>query len=451
MKKPPRLADGPTRASLRPWMVVFILLLLVTLAFIDRMSISLMVDPIKASFGIDDFRMGLLQGPAFAAFFLIGSLPMGWIVDRCSARWTLYLGVTAWSLATIACGLAGSFTELLVARCLVGLGEAALQPASWSMVARLFPPHRLALAISVLSSGSQIGAAASYVLGGVLIAQATAIAAEPLPLFGQVEPWQRVFLACGVAGVAAAFLIFAAPRDRDREARTTPAPDASDPHLGRFVRAHGLFLACHFTGFSLLCAMTYAAATWLPTLLMRTHGMEVRTVGTLLAAVAVTAGIGGFVFNGWWVDRGFARGRHDAHLRHFALVGAAAAVIGGLGFGVGSTALSVMLSFALIQFLQPFSGVAGAVLQIATPAACRGRISAAFILLYNSAGIALGPSLVVFLSERVFASDDLGPAIGASYVLLGGAAALLLWLGRRHAAHAVTQGGAARFAAPASR
>ncbi|VFR32614.1 Permeases of the major facilitator superfamily [plant metagenome] len=428
------------RGPLRAWLTVFVLLLLVALAFIDRMSISLMVDPIKSSLGIDDFRMGILQGPAFAVFFLIGSLPMGWIVDRFSARWTIYLGVTAWSLATIACGLAGSFTELLIARCLVGLGEAVLQPASWSLVARLFPAERLALVIGVLSAGSQVGTAISYLLGGLLIAQAAAIAAAPLPIFGQVESWQIVFLVSGLLGVLMAFLIFAAPAEHDRADTRRAGAGQANGGLARFVRDNRLFLACHFTGFSLLCAMTYGAAAWLPTLLMRTHGMDVRTVGALLAGIAVTAGIGGFVFNGWWVDRVFARGRADAHLRHFAFVGLAVAVLGGVGFSLGSTAFAIVLCFVVIQFLQPFSGAAGAALQIATPPAYRGRVSAAFIMLYNSVGLMLGPSLVVFLGDRLYASSDLGPAIATSYALLGGAGAALLWLGRRHAAVAMRAG-----------
>lgn len=422
------------RSPLRAWLVVFILLLLVALAFIDRMSISLMVDPIKASLGIDDFRMGILQGPAFAVFFLIGSMPMGWIVDRFSARWTIYLGVTAWSLATIACGLAGSFTELLIARCLVGLGEAVLQPASWSLVARLFPADRLALVIGVLSAGSQVGTAISYLLGALLITQAATIAASPLPVFGQVEAWQVVFLVSGLLGVLMAFLIFAAPGDRKAD---RPAASQARGELMQFVRDNRVFLACHFVGFSLLCAMTYGAAAWLPTLLMRTYGMEVRTVGAVLAGIAVTAGIGGFVFNGWWVDLRFARGRDDAHMRHFAFVGIAVAVLGGVGLSLGSSALAIVLCFLVIQFLQPFSGVAGAALQIATPPAYRGRISAAFIMLYNSAGLTIGPSLVVFLGDRVYASSDLGPAIATSYALLGGAGATLLWIGRRHAAAAM--------------
>lgn len=183
--------------------------------------------------------------------------------------------------------------------------------------------------------------------------------------------------------------------------------------------------------------MTYGAAAWLPTLLMRSYGLDIRTVGAVLATVAVTAGIGGYVFNGWWVDRSFARGKKDAHLRHFSLVAGSVAILGGLGFSMASNAIAIVICFAAIQFLQPFSGVAGAALQIATPQAYRGRISAAFIMLYNSAGIALGPGLVVWLGHRVFASDDLGPAIAGSYILLGCAASALLWFGRDYAAAAM--------------
>ncbi|KAF1016959.1 MAG: D-galactonate transporter [Stenotrophomonas maltophilia] len=155
MAAPPRVSPAAATAPApkwRAWLTVGILLLAV-LASIDRNAIALMVDPIKLSLGLSDARMGLLQGPAFAVFFLLGSMPMGWLVDRFSRRWTIYAGVTLWSLATVACGLAGSFTELLIARCIVGFGEAVLQPAGWSMVARLFPAHRLALAIGVLGVG----------------------------------------------------------------------------------------------------------------------------------------------------------------------------------------------------------------------------------------------------------------------------------------------------------
>ncbi len=93
----------------RAWAIVFILLILTVLAFIDRNTISLMVDPIRESFGVTDLQMSWLQGTAFAIFFLLGSLPMGWVVDNYSKRRAIFLGVIIWSLATVICGLSGNF------------------------------------------------------------------------------------------------------------------------------------------------------------------------------------------------------------------------------------------------------------------------------------------------------------------------------------------------------
>lgn len=420
--------------SVRAWPVVFILLILFVLASVDRNSISLMVDPVRASFGINDFEMGLLQGPAFAVFFLLGSLPMGWIVDRFSKRWAIYIGVTAWSTATVACGLAGSFVDLLIARCLVGLGEAVLQPAGWSMVAKLFPENRLSLAISVLSAGAQIGAAGSYLLGGILIAEANQRASLSLPIIGQLAPWQLVFLVSGLPGLLLAFLIFVAPPD---SAPYKAAAKSSSGGLVRFMRENRIFLTCHFLGFGLLGTMVYGSAAWVPTYLLRTYELDIRMVGLILAILAVPVGAGGVIFAGWLVDRAFSRGRDDAHLYHFACVSIAVAVIGGLGFALASSISVTVLCFGLIQFIQPFSGVAGAVLQISTPVEYRGRISAAFIMFYNAIGMTLGPSFVGFLVDYVIGPGSLGTAIAINYAALGGGAAIFLGMGRKYAAVSV--------------
>jgi MFS family permease len=436
MTNPDKPAAEPGNAGgdispVRAWSVVSILLIFVTLSLIDRNLIALIVDPIRASFTINDFQMGLLQGPAFAAFFLLGSLPMGWLVDRFSKRWLLYLGVTTWSAATIACGLAGSFAELLLARCLVGLGQAVLQPAGWSMVARLFPSHRLALAISVLSTGTQLGAAGSYLLGGFLIAGANYLTSVVSPFTGQLAPWQLVFLSAGLPGLLLAFLVFATPTV---SVSCDAAAKSQSGGLSRFIRENRSFLACHFLGFSLLCIMVYGSAAWVPTYLLRNFALDIRTVGSILAALAFPVGAGGFIFGGWLVDRAFAHGRDDAHLSHFAYVGITVAIIGGLGFTLSTSVTATVLCLGLIQFLQPFSGVAGAALQIATPEKYRGRISAAFIMFYNTVGMTLGPSFVVFLDDYIVGPGNLGPAIALSYSVLGSSAAALLWLGRRHAA-----------------
>ena len=413
--------------ALRAWSVVAVLLVLAVLASVHRNAIALMVDPIRQALGVGDAEMGLLQGPAFAVFFLLGSLPVGWLVDRYSSRWAIYIGATGWSLATIACGLAGTLTEMLVARCGVGLFQAVLQPAGWRMVARLFPPQRLSFAIGVLSSGAQIGAAVSYLLGGLLLARAGQW--QGLPLLGQLAPWQLVFVAAGVPGVVLALLILIAPSVAPRDAQGTSAASG----WRDFLRTRRAFLACHFAGFSLHSAAVFGAAAWVPTYLSRVQGLDVQAVGLVMALAAVPVGMLGVLSAGWFVDRAFERGRLDAHLRHFSRATACIALIGGLGFFFAPSLPVVVLVFALIQFLQPFSGVSGAVLQIAVPDAWRGRVSAAYIMFYNAVGMTLGPSAVAFLSDRT----GLGTALALSYAFFGLCAALVLYAGRRHAADAV--------------
>ncbi|WMJ69352.1 MFS transporter [Stenotrophomonas sp. 24(2023)] len=434
----PRPAVAPA-PEWRAWLTVAILLLLAVLASIDRNAIALMVDPIKQSLGLSDARMGLLQGPAFAVFFLIGSMPMGWLVDHFSRRWTIYAGVTVWSLATVACGLAGSFTELLVARCVVGFGEAVLQPAGWSMVARLFPPQRLALAIGVLGVGAQIGAAASYLLGGLLIAEADRFAGLHVPLLGELASWQWVFVIAGVPGIVAALLIFLAPEP----AHERPGPGSASVSLRGFVRDNRAFLGHHFLGFSLHAAAVFGAAAWLPSYLMRQFTMDVGTVGLVMALAAVPVGMAGVIFNGWWVDRRYAAGQADAHLGYFARVTVAMAVVGGLGFWLGTAAWMAIAVFVVIQFVQPFSGVSGAALQIITPEPLRGRISAAYVMTYNAVGMAVGPSAVALFADHLASDAGLGPTIALSYLVFGVSASMLLSRGRRHQTAAMARARAA--------
>lgn len=414
----------------RAWAIVFILLILTVLAFIDRNTISLMVDPIRQSFGVKDLQMSWLQGTAFALFFLLGSLPMGWIVDNYSKRWAIFSGVIIWSLATVICGLSANFTQLLIARCIVGLGEAVLQPAGWSMIAKIFPKHKLSLAISVLSAGAQVGVAISYLFGGLLIAQAYEITTNPLPLFGQTEPWQFVFLASGIPGIFLAFLIFISPKEK--KSVKTDKPQSENVY--RFIRSNRNFFFYHFLGFGLLSVMVYGAAAWMPAYLIRTYELDIKTVGLILAVSAVPVGMCGVIFSGWWVDRTFSTGKKDAHFSYFSLIGIAVAIIGGLGFLFDFWIFIPVVCFGIIQFLQPFSGVAGASLQIVTPVAYRGRISSIFIMFYNTLGMVLGPSLVVAINDFFMNSNSLGTALAINYIVFGSGAAFLLWKGRKYAA-----------------
>jgi hypothetical protein len=98
-----------TLSRARAWMVVLVLLLLVTVALLDRQAITLMVDAIKMSYGISDAQMGLLQGSAFAIPFLIGTISAGWVLDRFDSTDGRRIVLSARGMTTLTSGTSGTY------------------------------------------------------------------------------------------------------------------------------------------------------------------------------------------------------------------------------------------------------------------------------------------------------------------------------------------------------
>ena len=131
--------------SRRSWYVVGVLTVAYTFSYIDRSVLGLMVGPIRAELGISDTQFSLLQGFAFAIFYTLLGIPIAWLADRASRRNIISAGIAVWSLTTALCGLARTFGAMFVARVGVGVGEAALSPAAYSMIADLFPREKRAV------------------------------------------------------------------------------------------------------------------------------------------------------------------------------------------------------------------------------------------------------------------------------------------------------------------
>lgn len=431
--------DQPSAVSAgTAWFSVTILLVVAISSYLDRQIIALMVEPIRASLGVTDFQIGLLQGVAFGLFYAAFGLPIGWLVDRYSRRRIIYFGMTLWSLAASACGLASTYWQLLLARFGVGVGEAALSPAAYSMIADLFPPRRLALALGVFAAGSSIGGAIAYMAGGMLIARLEAMGTTVLPIIGTVQPWQMVFLITGLPGILLAMLMFLVPEPR--RIRAKARPDQLDEGFIRFLSGNRRYFLCHFLGFGLVAVLAYGTAAWAPVMLMRHYGMDVAHVGMLMGVIGMTTGIPGFLFGGWFVDRWYARGCKDAHLRYFVyacLLGAAAAIV---AFGIADNLWLFVPAYALLHFLQPFTGPAVAHLQMATPSEYRGRVSALFVLVFNLMGMCLGPPSVAFMTDFVFRDPaKVHLSLLSIYVVIALLAALLFRVGLAPARRAVAQ------------
>src|SRR6185436_764223 len=175
------------------WFVVIVLTLAYTCSFIDRQILTLLIEPIRRDLHISDTQVSLLGGLAFSIFYTTLGIPIARLADQTHRRNLMAAGLAFWSLMTAACGLARSFWGLFAARVGVGVGEAALSPAAFSLLADYFPPRKVALAVSVYSMGLYFGAGLALMIGGSVVKAVSSAPMHDLPVVGEVFSWQLTF------------------------------------------------------------------------------------------------------------------------------------------------------------------------------------------------------------------------------------------------------------------
>jgi MFS family permease len=422
------MEDRPYPGRGRAWWGVALLLALYVLSFIDRQVINLMVGPIRKELGIGDVGVSLLMGFAFATFYAFFGIPIARIADSRSRRAIIAIGLALWSVATAACGLARTYLHLLLARMGVGVGEAALSPAAYSLLADSFPPSRRGTAMGVYSMGSYLGSGLALLLGGYLIAFVGEDRTHEVPVVGAVQSWQLVFLVVGIPGLLLVPLLATVAEPGRRGA-------AESLPLGRTLEYFGenraAFLT-HHLGFALLAFSGYGSSAWLPAFLQRNHGMSAADSGIALGWIMTTAGTLGIVFGGWLADRFAARGRRDAAMR-VGLVASVVWIPSGILYAlVEDKALALwLLAPTFFTSGMPWGAAAAAVQEMA-PSPMRAQATAVYLFTINLIGLGLGPSAVAYLTENVYRNDA---AVRYSLVWVALAAhlagAVLLWSGLR--------------------
>jgi MFS family permease len=423
----------PWPSSAVGWYAVFVLTMAYVLSFIDRTILSLMVGPIRADLGLSDTQISLLHGFAFAIFYTTLGIPIALLADRLNRRNIIAIGVAFWSAATVLCGFAKSFWGLFWARVGVGVGEAALSPAAYSMVADLFPPHRLGRALAVYTAGVFAGAGIAYMIGGAVVGSVAHAENVVLPLLGEVRPWQFVFIVVGLPGIPMALWMLTVREPARRRPPSSGTLRAAFRDCLGYMRAHWQVYTAHFVGFSLLAILFNAAGAWLPAYLMRVHELGPAQAGFWLGLIMLVAGIGGVLGGGWLGDRLAASGRPDGTMR----VGVIAAV-GAIPFAATATvveplALSLALIAGYLFFVSLPYGAAAAAIQIITPGRMRATASAVYLCLVNLIGLGIGPTLVALATDRVFGEDvAVGKSLALVSVVCAPVAALLIAWGLPH-------------------
>ncbi len=427
INSPPQPEPYPNPAY--AWFVVGLLTLAYIFSFIDRQILTLMVGPIQRDLNIDDSQMGLLMGASFAVFYTFFGIPLGRLADTKSRRVLIACGIGLWSLMTAGCGLTRKFWQLALMRMGVGVGEASLSPAAYSLISDYFPPHRRATAISVYSMGIYIGSGLAFILGGMVIQFASGSESFTVPLVGAVRSWQMVFFVVGLPGLFVALLMLII-REPSRKGLRIAQPTVPFGEVWAYFRANRSSFFFLNMGVALITLFGYGAFSWTPSFFIRRFGWTPGRTGLVFGLIVAFTGTLGIVSGGRLADRLRSRGQADADMR-VALLSALAAIPFVVAFPLaGSAALAAVLLAPVTFFCSVPFGVAPAAIQQMMPNTMRSQASALYLFVINLIGMGIGPWLVAWLTDKAFHDPK---AVGYSLLVVGfvsfALGGLLLWLG----------------------
>jgi MFS family permease len=403
--------SSPYPSSFAAWYSVAILMLMYIFSFIDRTTISLLVEPMKRDLHISDTQIGMLQGLAFALLYTFLGLPIARLSDRHSRRAIIAGGVFIWSIMATLCGLARSAVQLFIARVGVGVGEAALSPAAYSIITDSFPRSKLGGAFGVYNVGITIGAGTALLVGGIVVgAVSGAGATYTLPLFGPVHAWQMVFIVTGAPGILLPLLLltFREPKRRGlllTASNSGPVAAPSKPPLTEvlaYAWQNRKFYGLHFVAMAMLAMAGYATASWLPTALVRAYGVSPGLAGKMIGVSTILMNSSGMLLAGVLCDRLTKRGWKDAPIVVAAISACGIAVFSSFTPFMPTVPLVWVALFVAGITFNAYNGVGPMAVNQVTPNQYRAQISALYLFVVNALGLGVGPTLVPFINDHVF-------------------------------------------------
>jgi len=411
------------------WYALTVLVICYFMYFVDRNILTLLVAPVRRDLGINDSQMGILQGYSFSVLNGVMAIPFGWYADRKSRRNVLVFGIVLWGLSTIASGFTTTFTQLMLTRMGLGIGEAALMPAGMSMLSDYFPKERRGRAVGIYGIGGFGGIGLSYLIGGAVLASFRGVDTVSLPVVGTTSLWHASFIVVGLLTLVLAVLT-ATVREPPRIDSAKQSIELGVPffryfrqHWGCFVMVMGGYICLGF------CAIGWFA--WLPTYFIREFKMAPIAAGVQVGIVTTVGGVVGAVAGGYIADWMARRGVKGGKLPTLSLM-FAVWIPCALGIWLSD---NITLSLACVFLFTFMDGIGFMqyvnVMQEMFPPHLRARSIAAWGVCSSALSYGLGPLVFGLATDYVFGAAGLRSAISLCsmpVILLGLA---LSWWGRK--------------------
>jgi MFS family permease len=382
----------------RAWATLGLLGLLYILSFIDRTILALLVEPLRADLGLTDVQLGLLFGSIFALFYAVTSLPLARLADRYNRKHLIMAGVIFWSICTVGSAFARNFTELAALRIGLAIGEAALTPAAFSLIADTFPPSRRIFASTMFSLSGMLGSASSYLAGGLLVGLLTTATAEGwIPAW---PAWKYVLVTVGTPGIVVVLLLGVVARETRRNHAAPPKEEGRTKHLMAYLGSRKALFLNMFIGAGLGQIVCNAAIAWGPTYLQRDFAYSVANSGYGFGLAQAFGAIGGTFTVAHVIRKLIERKRYELVSRT-PVVGACigcAIIIAGVAT---HNATFFLFAYAIGSFL--LIGVNNAIiiiLQVIVPGSVRATLTALAFICISSLALGIGPPLTAFLAGQ---------------------------------------------------
>ena len=401
--------------------VLFILLAVSIVASVDRQAMSMLVEPIKADFGLSDGEVGFLLGPAFVILYALFGILIGFWADRGNRRNIIAAAIAVWSVLTMACGAAVGFVTMAMARMGVAIGEAGANPPAYSMISDLYEEHERSTAIGVYSTSGNFGILIGFAAAGLL---------------SEAFGWRSTFFLLGAPGLALALVVYFGIQEPKRKTVTLQDDSGlAPPFLTTLSHMVSQRSVRHLVAGGALAAFVgFGYVSWLPAYFERTFvDLDRGTIGIGLGLLIGIVGGTGTFLGGYFSDK---VGAYDVRWRlRLAVIAMVLGWPAGVGALFAGDYLVVLGLMALPAFVALFHiATLFALMQVLVAPRMRAVATAILMVFTNLLGGGGGPWFVGVTSDLLtdrFGDRALAFAL-TSLIIFALWSALHFYLASRH-------------------
>jgi MFS family permease len=367
-----------------------VLLIIYAFNFSDRTAFGLVLQDIKTDLALSDSQLGFLNGVAFALFYSVLGIPIARRADRGNRVSIIALATALWSLTVAICGLARNFTQLMLIRVVVGVGEAGCSPPALSLIADFFSRAERPRAVSIYMQGISLSLVIGYFAAGWL---------------DEVFGWRLMFVMIGLPGLVLAAIAWLTLREPRADRGDTTSSSERQPSMRAVCSA--LWISPTFRhlifAYSAMYFFSYGIQQWTPAFFVRSFGMKTGELGSWLACIyGASCGLGTYL-GGAWAAR-WASNNERLQLRVMGILTAVAGTLGGFVY-LTAMAPNKYWAFAWLGVASvagiAVNGPVFAVIQTLVPERMRAVAIALVYLFANLVGMGFGPWVAGLLSDAL--------------------------------------------------